>query len=131
MYSLVAIAVKFRPKMAKKSQTEEKQGVERRKNERISTRIEVHFKAPPDAARALRAYSLNFSIGGLCIKTGRQYEVGEKLALNLKVAGQEFNIEAAVSWLRPGAVGVRFIDVPVKDRARLEELMSTLRPGKY
>ncbi len=48
----------------------------RRGEERVSARFEVHFNHAQEAARALRAYSLNISAGGLCLRTRRAYDVG-------------------------------------------------------
>ena len=44
---------------------------ERRRETRIPTRIEVRFTDAVHAARVLHAYSLDFSLGGLCLRTRR------------------------------------------------------------
>lgn len=102
-------------------------GTDRRAYERIPARIEVHFRERQDAARSLRAYSANFSAGGLCILTRRRYEVGARLALQLEVDGQGYTLSGAVAWVRGGAVGIRFENVSNEDRNRLNTLAQSLR----
>ncbi len=102
--------------------------VERRREARIPTRIEIRFTDAVHAARVLHAYSLDFSLGGLCLRTRRAYPVGRTLALNLVVGTERLPVQAVVAWVRPGdkAVGVRFIDVPDELRARLLVLMKSV-----
>jgi len=98
---------------------------ERRRAPRISARIEVRFKAGSQAAAALRAYSLNFSVGGLCLKTEKTYPIGAKLKLFLKVERSNLEITGVVAWERRGAIGVRFVNLRPEDRHRLERLVSS------
>jgi len=100
---------------------------ERRQHERVPARIAVQFSHPSEAARVLHAYSLNFSVGGLCLRTRRTYEIGEPLRLELQVDSRVFRLSGAVAWIRPGAVGVRFTDVTDEDRERLEHLVAEFR----
>ena len=104
--------------------------VERRADERVVARIEVRFKGLAEAARAFRAYSLNLSAGGLCLKTRRQYQVGERLSLSLTLEKQEYHLTGVVAWERSGAVGVRFENVTSEDRQRLGEVVERYRAGK-
>jgi uncharacterized protein (TIGR02266 family) len=99
---------------------------ERRSYPRIPARIEIHFAHPEDAARTLRAYSLNFSAGGLCVRTKRPYVVGARLQLALQVDGDAYALEGVVAWVRGGAIGVRFENVTPGDHRRLTALASTL-----
>jgi len=101
---------------------------DRRQHERVSARIEVRFGKADQAARALRAYSLNFSVGGLCLKTQRAYEIGDRLSLSMTIEGQEFEVMGAVAWVRAGvAVGVRFEGVKDEDRERLQQIVEALK----
>jgi uncharacterized protein (TIGR02266 family) len=100
---------------------------ERREHERVPARIEVHFRQAEDAARSLRAYSVNVSVGGLCILTQRVYPVGARLHLDLMVDRQAYALQAVVAWVRGGAVGVRFDGVTPRDRERLAQLAASLR----
>ena len=104
--------------------------VERRREARVPTRIEVRFTDAVHAARVLHAYSLDFSLGGLCLRTRRVYPVGRGLKLNLVVAGERLPVDAVVAWVRPvqKAVGIRFVDVADEVRARLLELMRAVAP---
>ncbi len=102
-------------------------GSERRAEERLSAKFEVRFAQTDDAARALRAYSLNFSPGGLCLKTRRTYEVGTPLDLAVTIGGQSFELFGVVAWVKGGAIGVRFEDLEPEIRDRLEALTATLR----
>lgn len=101
-------------------------GQERRRETRFPVQFEVRFAASAQAARAFRAYSLNFSVGGLCLKTSRTYEVGEPLHLRMTVEGQQFEVEATVAWVRKGAIGVRFENLSEEEQARLEALKASL-----
>ncbi|MGO8968026.1 MAG: PilZ domain-containing protein [Myxococcaceae bacterium] len=98
---------------------------ERRREARVPTRIEVRFTDAAHAARVLHAYSLDFSLGGLCLRTRRGYAVGRKLALSLVVGTERLPVQAVVAWVRPSdkAVGLRFVEVADELRRRLLELM--------
>jgi uncharacterized protein (TIGR02266 family) len=104
--------------------------VERRREARVPTRIEVRFTDAVHAARVLHAYSLDFSLGGLCLRTRRVYPVGRGLKLNLVVGGERLPVDAVVAWVRPvqKAVGVRFVDVADEVRTRLLQLMRSVAP---
>ena len=103
------------------------QGSDRRVHERVPARVEVRFGEAGEAARALRAYSLNFSAGGLCLLSERHYEVGATLELELNIAGEGYKFDGVVAWVRGGAVGVRFENVSPMDQARLRALVESLR----
>lgn len=96
-------------------------GPERRQQERVPARIEVRFQESAAAAMAFRAYSLNFSIGGLCLRTRNRYPIGTELKLFLKIESEEYEVAGVVAWERRGAIGVRF-DKP--DPAHLQRLAS-------
>ena len=102
-------------------------GAERREHERIPARIEIRFRETVDAARSLRAYSMNFSAGGLCIRTDRPYAVGAVLQLSMTVEKAQFELAGVVAWVRAGAVGVRFEGVSPADQARLSQVVRSLR----
>ncbi len=102
-------------------------GVDRRKDERVVARIDVRFQGASEAARAFRAYSLNLSVGGLCLKTRKQYDVGAQLQLALTVEGQEYSLSGVVAWERSGAIGVRFENVDPTDRKRLSDLVGRFK----
>jgi len=102
-------------------------GVERRTSERVAARIDVRFHEPEQAARALRAYSLNLSVGGLCLKTRNKYEVGSVLQLSMTVDDHEYQLKGRVAWEHSGAIGVRFEELDVKDRERLVELVGRFK----
>lgn len=106
------------------------QGEDRRQHERVSARVEVRFGRADEAARALRAYSLNFSVGGLCLKTQRHYEIGDRLSLSMTIEGREVECMGAVAWVRGGAIGVRFEEVKDADRALLQQMVKALAAKK-
>ncbi len=106
---------------------EDSDDADRRSNERVPARVEVRFSEPNDAARALRAFSVNVSSGGLCLRTQRRYEIGATLELTMNVAGETYDLTGLVAWVREGAVGLRFHNMTAADRARLETLVATLR----
>lgn len=109
------------------SDISEESGADRRQFERVSARIEVRFGHPSDAARALRAYSLNLSVGGLCLRTQRRYELGEILRLELDAQSESFVLKGVVAWVRDGTIGVRFQEVSDDDRDRLTRLVTTFQ----
>lgn len=101
-------------------------GEERRKEPRIPAKFGIRFKEARDAAVAFKAFSVNFSVGGLCIRTDKVYEVGTSLQLNLAVGRRTFDLQACVAWARRDAIGVRFENVDPSVRRELEEIADSL-----
>ncbi len=101
-------------------------GRDRRRDERKAAHIEVRFGDTADAARALRVYSINFSAGGLCLKTQRNHTVGTSLHLTLALRDELLEVMGVVAWVRDGAIGVRFVDLSEEHRARLGSLVSKM-----
>ncbi len=101
----------------------------RRAHERVSATFDVRFLDARDAARALRAYSLNLSAGGLCLRTRRSYDVGARVRLQLSVSGEDFELEGIISWVRDDAeaIGVRFVDVSDADQSRLQRVVTSFK----
>ena len=99
---------------------------ERRRESRFGARIDVRFARAADAARALNAFSLNFSAGGLCVRTKAPHELGQRLEVDLSVEGHPFQLEAEVAWVRGETMGLRFVNVRPPDRARLETVARAL-----
>jgi len=105
-------------------------GEERRSTDRIPVRIEVHFRDAAAAAEALRSYAVNFSVGGICLKTERTYPLGHLLQLVLLVDEERFELEGEVAWARAReqAIGVRFREVEPGAKERLAALVHRLGP---
>jgi uncharacterized protein (TIGR02266 family) len=105
-------------------------GEERRAADRIPVRIEVHFRDAAAAADALRSYAVNFSVGGICLRTERSYPVGHLLQLVLLVDEERFELEGVVAWARTRehAIGVRFREVDETAKERLAALVHRLGP---
>jgi uncharacterized protein (TIGR02266 family) len=103
--------------------------VNRRSDERVTAKFEVRFEQTEDAARALRAYSINLSAGGLCLRTRKSYDVGSQVRLSMKVEDEEFHLTAVVAWVRDEqeAIGVRFIDVSEEDHERLSRVVASFK----
>jgi uncharacterized protein (TIGR02266 family) len=99
---------------------------DRRTDERVTARFDVRFQDVQDAARALRAYSLNLSAGGLCLRTQRSHDVGSRVRLRMTVDGEDFELQGLVAWVRDDAeaIGVRFVELSDDDRARLQRVVS-------
>src|SRR5215475_9138904 len=91
----------------------DQQHEERRADSRVPVRVEVHFRDAAAAAEALRSYAVNFSVGGICLKTERSYPVGHVLQLVLMVEEEQFELEGVVAWARgrEQVIGVRFREV--------------------
>lgn len=99
---------------------------DRRADPRYAAHFDVRFAQAKDAARAFNAYSINFSSGGLCVKSSTTYELGESLSLSLSIEGEVFELEGVVAWVRGEAVGVRFVNVRSEVRERLEAVARIL-----
>lgn len=101
----------------------------RRADERVAARFEVRFEQMQDAARALRAYSLNISTGGLCLRTRKAYDVGAHVRLSMAIEGKEFHLDGLIAWVRDEAevIGVRFTGMSDEDRVRLQGMVDSLR----
>jgi len=106
------------------------QGEERRATDRIPVRIEVHFRDAAAAAEALHSYAVNFSVGGICLKTERTYPLGHLLQLVLLVDEERFELEGEVAWARAReqTIGVRFRQVEPVAKERLAALVHRLGP---
>ena len=105
-------------------------GEERRATDRIPVRIEVHFHDAAAAAEALHSYAVNFSVGGICLKTERTYPLGHVLQLVLLVDEERFELEGEVAWARAReqTIGVRFRQVEPVAKERLAALVHRLGP---
>jgi uncharacterized protein (TIGR02266 family) len=103
--------------------------VNRRIEERVPARFEVHFSRTQEAARALRAYSLNVSAGGLCLRTKRAYDVGTPVQMEMQVDNESFQLHGVIAWVRDEseAIGVRFTNMSDEDRARLQRVIDSIK----
>lgn len=101
-------------------------GSERRRDPRYAAHFDVRFTRMKDAARAFNAYSINFSSGGLCVRSTSQYQLGESLSLALTIEGSLFELEGVVAWIRGDAIGVRFVNVQGETRDQLENVARSL-----
>lgn len=101
-------------------------GDERRTEQRYTAHFDVRFARATDAAKAFNAYSINFSSGGLCVRSRSPHVLGEQLSLSLTIEGDQFDLEGVVSWVRGDAVGVRFVNVALPIRDRLEKVARVL-----
>ncbi|MEW5739615.1 MAG: PilZ domain-containing protein [Myxococcota bacterium] len=99
---------------------------ERRQDARYAARFDVRFARTKDAARALNAFSTNFSAGGLCVRATHSYELGEALKIDVTIEGFTYSLDGVVAWVRGEAVGVRFVNVRPEVRERLEGVARTL-----
>ncbi|HET9451161.1 MAG TPA: PilZ domain-containing protein [Aggregicoccus sp.] len=97
----------------------------------MAVRFEVRFEQQEVAARALRAYSIGATPGGLCLRTARSYAVGDEVRLGLRIAQEDFALAAVVAWVRPDAkvIGLRFVDVAAPDQSRLQQVVGYLGGG--
>jgi uncharacterized protein (TIGR02266 family) len=99
---------------------------ERRTAPRWPAHFEVRFARAADAARAFNVFSINFSSGGICVRTRTPHAVGEVLSMTLSIEGSLFEIEGCVSWVRGDAVGIRFVNLNPTMRAELEKVARVL-----
>lgn len=101
---------------------------ERRKDPRYAAHFDIRFSRGSEAAKALNAFSINFSSSGLCLQTRGAYVRGETLSLSLRVEDEaiDIDLEGVVSWVRRDTIGVRFMNIAAPVRARLERLAKAL-----
>lgn len=99
---------------------------ERRRDIRIGAKFEVRFSAAAQAAKALNTFSVNFSAGGLCLRTKSPHAISDKLQLSLEIEGEQFELKGIVAWVRADVIGIRFEEVSPKDRERLERVAKVL-----
>lgn len=99
---------------------------ERRRDVRIGAKVAVKFHAVADAAKALNTFSVNFSAGGLCLRTKVPHANGDRLQLTITIDGEVFALKGVVSWVKADVIGIRFEDVAPKDRERLERVAKAL-----
>lgn len=100
---------------------------DRRQFERIPARFQVRFQKPEQAAKAFSAWSVNVSAGGLALKVGSEYQLGERLVLTLTVEERSFPVEGIVAWRRGEVIGVRFESLDDDMRTELETLVESFR----
>lgn len=98
----------------------------RRTDPRFSASVEVNFRSEGDAAKAFRAWSLNFSTGGLCLKVKQGRGLGDRFRVSLTIEGEAFDVEGVVAWSRGDTVGLRFVNLSPHDRQRLEQVAGSL-----
>lgn len=100
--------------------------LDRRQDARYAARFDVRFARTTDAARALNAFSTNFSAGGLCLRARDAYQLGEALKLDVTIEGFTYALDGVVAWVRGDAVGVRFVNLRPEVRERLEAVARSL-----
>jgi uncharacterized protein (TIGR02266 family) len=105
----------------------EQSGAERRQTVRYHARFDVRFSRVADAARAMRAFSLNLSLGGLALQTTQTYAVGDELNLSLTIDRVQLEVDGVVAWVRGGAIGVRFANLSAEARHHIEAVLATRR----
>jgi hypothetical protein len=101
---------------------------DRRIDPRYNARFDVRFTSVDDAAQAFQVFSVNFSPGGLCLRTREPRVPGEVLRIDLTVGAERFALEGVVAWVHKGAIGVRFMNVSPQVRGRLDAIARTLGP---
>lgn len=99
---------------------------DRRKAVRIGAKVKVQFTGVLDAAKALNSFSMNFSAGGLCLRTKVPRAVADHLQLSVTIEGEVFELKGVVAWARADVIGIRFEEVSQKDRERLELVAKVL-----
>ena len=99
---------------------------ERRSEVRSGAKVAVKFQAATEAAKAFKAFSVNVSSRGLCLRTRIPHQVGDRLMLELDIDGEQFNLKGQVAWGKEGVIGIRFVDVSPEDSKRLEGVATQL-----
>ncbi len=99
---------------------------DRRRDVRIAAKVAVKFQAAAQAAKALNTFSINFSAGGLCLRTKNPHAIGDRISMAISIDGEKFDLVGVVAWAKADVLGIRFEDVAPKDRTRLEAVAQML-----
>jgi uncharacterized protein (TIGR02266 family) len=99
---------------------------DRRRDFRYSTHFDVRFAQVTDAAKAMKAFSINLSAGGLCVRSKTRREVGEVLRLDMTIERDTLSLDGVVAWVYGDALGVRFVNVRPDQKERLEAMSKLL-----
>jgi uncharacterized protein (TIGR02266 family) len=99
---------------------------ERRRQDRFATHFDIRFAKRSEAARALKAWSVNFSAGGLCVRAQTAFAPGDDVTMSLSIEGEQFELAGEIAWVRGDVVGVRFVGLEPGERARLEAVARSL-----
>ena len=99
---------------------------DRRADTRVGAKVGVKFKALLHAAKALNTFSVNFSAGGLCLRTKLPHAIGDRMELTITIDGELFEVNGVVAWAKADVIGIRFEGVSPRDRERLELVAKVL-----
>ena len=98
---------------------------ERRKYERLSFREDILIDGTKMCS------SMDISEGGLYISTIQPYENNTVIDVTIPLKEEKLTVKAVICHCQPGVgMGVRFIDLNAHQRAKIEELINSLK-GKY
>ena len=99
---------------------------DRRAATRLGAKVGVKFKALLHAAKALSTFSVNFSAGGLCLRTRLPHAIGDRMELAITIDGELFKLRGIVAWAKADVIGVRFEGVSPRDQERLQLVAKVL-----
>src|SRR4051794_30722565 len=74
----------------------------------LAAAITLKFTDADTLGEALRTYSGQHGMGGLCIQVVKYYELGDQLQLTVDYGAMALPIRGVVAWRKPGFIGVRF-----------------------
>ena len=95
---------------------------ERRKYERLSFREDILI----DGSKMCS--SMDISEGGLYISTIQPYENNTVIDVTIPLKEEKLTVKAVICHCQPGVgMGVRFIDMNAHQRAKIEELINSLK----
>ena len=96
--------------------------VERRKHKRVSFREDILIDGTKTCS------TMDISEGGLYISTIQPYDVDSLIKVTLPVKKARLTVKAVVRHCQPGVgMGVKFIDLNAQQRAKIEELVNSLK----
>ncbi|HXI56587.1 MAG TPA: PilZ domain-containing protein [Polyangia bacterium] len=102
---------------------------ERRRTERITTRILVEIRVP-DWQVLQQVYTINLSLGGMRVSMGRRPLMGAEVDVILTLPnGQRLHLPGRVAHLGPTGtddVGIRFDDLQPQTRDEIDAFIRTL-----
>ena len=101
---------------------------------RVPVEAEVRVR-DADGEQLLEWRVRNLSTGGAFIETNGPLARGQVLSLELSVGGEKIEIDAEAvrvqepTWLYPGGIGVRFLDLGDGEREVIAKVVAVVRAG--
>lgn len=98
----------------------------------VTSQLTLQFRDAPGLAAALRRHPGQAGLGALCIQVVKHYELGDLVQVTVELPEERLSVQGAVSWRRPGYIGVRLQPQSAEENrsfARLKTLVGSAAHG--